>query len=517
MKARVARYTELISLHVLVEMNRSGLNATIDPPLRSPRPVWIGYAIAVGGTGLVFALRFCLDPVFAERLPLMLFSIPAILATWYGGYKPGLAALFLGFILGACFFMGLGFPWGSSDLAKHINAFTYLVVTTPVIAAIGALQRTERRLKREMEVRKRTAMALQESEESFRALTEAVPAIIFTCDREGNWTYVTQQFYEYSGLPPGSALGQGWSEALHPSDRVSVFESWTESIRAGQPWLGMQRQRMVEGNYRWFASRCVPVTNATGEIIKWVGTATDVDAMIRAEKALAQAAEQQKKLSHQLFESQETERRRIARELHDQIGQSLSLLQLHLHALQLTPPPGKLAPQLKECSTIVEQVMEQVQKLSLDLRPTMLDDLGLIPALRWYINQARTIGLNAVFMSQPKEMRLDPMLETTCYRIVQEALRNVIRHAKAKWVCVDLRQSNGQLFVTISDNGVGFDPAAVRQKAGSIDCLGLLGMEERAALVGGEISFRSIPDHGTEVHVRFPLQPKEAAPESEPV
>jgi len=108
-------------------------------------------------------------------------------------------------------------------------------------------------------------------------------------------------------------------------------------------------------------------------------------------------------------------------------------------------------------------------------------------------------------------------LETTCYRIVQEALSNVIRHARARGVCVDLRQSNGELLVTISDNGVGFDPAAVRQKGGSIHCLGLLGMEERAALVNGEITFRSIPDHGTEVHARFPLQPKEAVREGQPV
>jgi signal transduction histidine kinase len=129
--------------------------------------------------------------------------------------------------------------------------------------------------------------------------------------------------------------------------------------------------------------------------------------------------------------------------------------------------------------------------------------------LRWYINQARAIGLNAVFMSQPKEMRLDPILETTCYRIVQEALSNVIRHAKAKWVCVDLRQAKDELLVTISDNGVGFDPAAPRQKGGDNHCLGLLGMEERAALVGGQIKFDSIPHHGTEVHVRFPLQQKE--------
>jgi len=498
-------------------MNRFGPNETIDSPLRCLRPVWIGYAIALGGTGLAFALRVYLDPVFAGRLPLILFSIPAFLATWYGGYKPGLTALLLGFLLGVYFFTDLGFPWRFADIADHINAFTYLVVTTPIIAAIEALQRTQRRLEREIEERKRTVLALRESEESFRALTEAVPAIMFTCDREGSWPYVSQRLYEYSGLPAGSALGSGWSEALHPADRASVFESWTESIRAGQPWLSIQRQRMAEGIYRWFASRCVPVTNSSGEIIKWVGTATDVDAPIRAEKALAQVAQEQKKLSHQLFESQEAERRRIARELHDQIGQSLSLAQLHLQALQLGSHEATMAPQLKECSAIVEQVMDQVQKLSLDLRPTMLDDLGLIPALRWYINQARAIGLNAVFMSQPKEMRLDPILETTCYRIVQEALSNVIRHARARWVCVDLRQSNGELLVTISDNGVGFDPAAVRQKGGSIHCLGLLGMEERAALVNGEITFRSIPDHGTEVHARFPLQPKEAVREGQPV
>jgi signal transduction histidine kinase len=137
----------------------------------------------------------------------------------------------------------------------------------------------------------------------------------------------------------------------------------------------------------------------------------------------------------------------------------------------------------------------------------MLDDLGLIAALRWYTNQARSIGLNAVFTSNTPAMRLDATLETACYRIVQEALTNVVRHAKARWVAVDLRQNGSEFHVTIADNGVGFDLENIQQRAGASACLGLLGMQERAALSGGRVEIKSLPGHGTEVHARFPIGP----------
>ena len=221
-------------------------------------------------------------------------------------------------------------------------------------------------------------------------------------------------------------------------------------------------------------------------------------------------------LSRRLVEAQETERRNIARELHDEIGQALTVMQLNLQAMLQSPGTDALAPRLNESLEVVERVLEQVQDISLDLRPSMLDDLGLEPALRWYTDrQAALVGLKVEFHADPLEQRLDPVIETECFRVAQEALTNVVRHAQAKTVTVELRKEAGQLHLRVRDDGIGFDVAAVREKAVRGASLGLLSMEERAALAGGGLEFNSVPGQGTEVHAWFPLKWQTPPSESE--
>jgi PAS domain S-box-containing protein len=212
-------------------------------------------------------------------------------------------------------------------------------------------------------------------------------------------------------------------------------------------------------------------------------------------------------LSRRLVEAQETERRNLARELHDEIGQSLTVMQLNLQALLQSPGTEALAPRLNENLAEVERVLEQVQDISLNLRPSILDDLGLEPALRWYTDrQAALVGLKVEFHADRLEQRLDPMIETACFRVAQEALTNVVRHARAKAVTIELRQAGGHLHLRVRDDGIGFEVAAVRAKAVLGASLGLLSMEERAVLAGGGLEFTSIPRQGTEVQAWFPLK-----------
>lgn len=165
---------------------------------------------------------------------------------------------------------------------------------------------------------------------------------------------------------------------------------------------------------------------------------------------------------------------------------------------------------------MVERVLEQVHDISLDLRPSILDDLGLEPALRWYTErQAALIELKVEFHADRLEQRLDPMVETECFRVAQEALTNVVRHARAKVVTVELRKEDGQLHLRVRDDGVGFDVAPVREQAVRGTSLGLLSMEERASLAGGGLEFKSTPGQGTEVHAWFPLKWQTPSSESE--
>ncbi len=212
-------------------------------------------------------------------------------------------------------------------------------------------------------------------------------------------------------------------------------------------------------------------------------------------------------LSQRLVEVQETERRHIARELHDEIGQSLTVAEMNLQAALQAPREASLERRLEDSIHAVERVLEQVHDLSLNLRPSMLDDLGLEAALRWYTHrQAALTGLEVEFHADPLENRIDPVIETECFRVAQEALTNIVRHSKARFVSVDLRQKDGELRLSVRDDGVGFDVASVRDKAVQGASLGLLSMEERAALANGGLEFVSVPGEGTEVRAWFPLK-----------
>jgi PAS domain S-box-containing protein len=214
-------------------------------------------------------------------------------------------------------------------------------------------------------------------------------------------------------------------------------------------------------------------------------------------------------LSQQLMEAQEAERRRLARELHDEIGQALTAVKLNLQGVQRAAGDPAAMPRLEESLAIVDRALQQVRNLSLDLRPSLLDDLGLVAALRWYVDRvAQRAGFTAEFIAEPPGIRAPASLETTCFRVAQEALTNVVRHARAQRVRVELRSADGELHLRVRDDGAGFDVAEARQRAVRGGSLGLLGMQERVALIRGRIKIHSASGKGAEVHVSLPLAPQ---------
>ncbi|MDB6065846.1 MAG: hypothetical protein JWR26_2054 [Pedosphaera sp.] len=203
---------------------------------------------------------------------------------------------------------------------------------------------------------------------------------------------------------------------------------------------------------------------------------------------------------------QEAVRRKLACELHDQIGQSLGAIKMNLECTQEMPGSLAVRPRLNQSIMMVEQTMQQVRNLVMDLRPPDLDELGLVTALRWYLGRrAEQASLEANFASNPSTIHLPPTVETTCFRVAQEALNNIVRHARARRVDVDLRQRKDELQLMIRDDGSGFDVSAARKRISRGESFGLLSMEERAQLVGGSVKIESAPGCGTEVRVVFPF------------
>ena len=215
------------------------------------------------------------------------------------------------------------------------------------------------------------------------------------------------------------------------------------------------------------------------------------------------AKERMEQLSHRLIAIQEDERRHLARELHDEVGQPLAALTMTLHAMQHLPDQRVLAPQLEATISIAEDLQQQVRDLWLDLRPSLLDDLGLVSTLRWYVDRvAQRTGLAAHVVADPLEQRLCPEIETTCFRVVQEALTNVVQHAQAHVVRVEVRQHATEVEICIQDDGVGFDVGKLREGDTSV---GLLSMQERVELAGGQLDVESSASQGTTIRARFPL------------
>ena len=226
----------------------------------------------------------------------------------------------------------------------------------------------------------------------------------------------------------------------------------------------------------------------------------------RSEELLRETGERLQALSRRLLEVQEIERRHIARELHDEVGQALTAIRIHLEAMRRLAAMGGAAAQLGECIRIAEGTLRQVRDLCLDLRPPQLDDLGLEAALRWQLDrQTRAAGITAHFSADGLDLQPSPEVATACFRVAQEAITNVVRHAGARQIWVELSRVEDELRLLVRDDGAGFDVAAQREGARHGGSMGLLSMEERVDLAGGWMDISSESGRGTEICAVFPM------------
>lgn len=227
-------------------------------------------------------------------------------------------------------------------------------------------------------------------------------------------------------------------------------------------------------------------------------------------EAVNQQKEQLQRLNTKLTEIQERERKELARELHDVMGQALTAISINLAAVsqEISPDaPISVRERLAEATDLTNQTLEQIRELSLDLRPPMLDDLGLVPTLRWYMKRyAKRTKVEAILDARDMAERLPAEVETTTYRVVQEALTNVARHAQAAQVCVRLKRENDAIVVTVIDDGRGFDVDTVLMAGNGSRGLGILGMQERISLAGGSFHIDAEPENGTRIMFTIPCQ-----------
>jgi len=344
---------------------------------------------------------------------------------------------------------------------------------------------------------------LRITKDSFSVDLDAIPQQIWSGPSDGTLDYCNHRWRSYMGLGIAELRGDGWQTMLHPEDRDRVLKAWHESVVNGTPYEQEERLRRADGTYRWFLARGEPLRDAEGRIVRWYGTNTDIEDRKRAEDALRHSFNQLRSLGARLQSVREEERARIAREIHDELGQALTGIKLEAAALN-RELPGDARQQSNRAESIVKlanETIQAVRRISTELRPGILDDLGLVAAVEWAAQEFQIRTGTKCRLDLPKDdVVFDQERATALFRILQESLTNVARHASSTQVKVRLAKGDGSVTLEVHDNGKGISEDEL--SAGR--SLGILGMRERALLLGGEFIISGAPGKGTTVRVRIP-------------
>jgi signal transduction histidine kinase len=301
-----------------------------------------------------------------------------------------------------------------------------------------------------------------------------------------------------------------WRRLVHPQDHERTRAA-AYAYLEGRANVYDTELRMLhkDGSIRWFHTRGSLVRRPDGSVYRMVGTFTDVterkhaETLLREQEAVLRASHQEiGDLAGRLILGQETERKRLARELHDDLSQKVALLSIDLDQLRQNAPD--FATRLHRISTFTNDIATEVHQLSHQLHPFKLEALGLVAAVQSVCNDvAAQSGLIVEFQHDRVPARIHPDVTLCLFRIVQEGIRNVIKHSHARRVWVYLGRSDPDLALQIADSGVGFD-LSKHERSG----LGLVSMRERVHFLGGQLAIHSVPGSGTRIGVRVPLEPR---------
>lgn len=373
----------------------------------------------------------------------------------------------------------------------------------------------------DMRERRRAQELLQRQAELLDLANDAILVRDLDHDRIIYWNDGAVRLYGWSSQ---EALGAYIHEFLKTVFPRPLAEIKQELLLKGF-WTGELVHTTRDGAKIIVSSRWTLLRDSHGVPNKSLELNTDITEQKRVEEALKAAHEELEQrvadrtaalsdanerlriLSRRLMEIQELERRAIARDLHDEIGQALTAIRLNLRELRELAVGLDAEKQFADSLEILDQVLRHVRSLALDLRPSLLDELGLVPALRWYVGrQADRAGWEVEFCADGVTTRPPPDVEIACFRVAQEALTNAARHAEAKKVEVRLEMNQQGLTLIVRDDGKGFDPLVIRSGALAGTSIGLSGMEERVKLAGGQIMIQSAAAMGTEIRASFPAR-----------
>jgi PAS domain S-box-containing protein len=342
--------------------------------------------------------------------------------------------------------------------------------------------------------RRRTERSLRESEARFRRLADTAPVMIWMSGTDKLCTDVNRSWLDFTGRPLEAELGEGWTASVHVDDLASCVETYSQAFDRREAFRLEYRLRRSDGEYRSVLDCGVPRFDPEGSFCGYVGSVVDVTDQKAARAALSG-------LSRRLMKAQEEERARVARDLHDDVCQQLGCLVFELDLLKREDQRRRKADLvLAGVLDLAQGALRSVHDLSLRLHPAKLRLVGLVPAIRGLVRELSRPTMRIAFSHDSVPVRMTDEIALCVFRVVQEALQNVIKHSAATQVSVQLRGGEHELALSIVDNGVGFNVDVTRASS-----LGLLGMQERLRSVGGRCDIRSRPSAGTTVDIVVPM------------
>jgi PAS domain S-box-containing protein len=352
---------------------------------------------------------------------------------------------------------------------------------------------------------KQTELALRESEGKYRSLVETAGAGVATIDAQGNFTFINKTLLEMTGYAAEDLLGKPFLSFVHPADRQQMQDLFLAALAApgAKPDLEYRAIRK-DGDSMWLYSSPTALIVA-GAPIGFTAIVVDITGRKRAETELLVSRDQLRNLAGRLQAGREDERNNIAREIHDDLGQSLTALQIDLSWLIKRIPGGQenLRGKAESMLKLVADTDRRMREIAIGLRPPLLDDLGFASAAKSYIDEyEEKTGIKCEFTYELAEIVLDANVSLTLFRVLQGSLINTAKHARATRAKISVMEQEGTLYLEISDNGRGVS----EKELASSKSIGIMGMKERMSFIGGSLQIQGTPGKGTTVKAKIQLQ-----------
>jgi PAS domain S-box-containing protein len=338
---------------------------------------------------------------------------------------------------------------------------------------------------------------MRTDERQFRLFVDAIPPMIWIVDANGKCVHVNKPWLAFTGRPIDQELGDGWATSIHPDYKEKTLATFEEAFAGRHRFKLEYRVKCGDGEYRWLLLNGTQRFGENGEFAGMIAAGTDITDLRSAEDELLD-------LSGRLINAHEKERSRIARELHDDLSQQMALLSIDLEQLAQRVPDAspEISRSLGKALQRAQDVSSELHRISYEIHPAKLDRLGLAAAslsLCREVSKQQSLRLECTFKDIPDPLPRD--ISLCLYRVLQEAVRNIVKHSGACHAQVELSGTPSEVRLRISDEGVGFSLDSVGNKGG----MGLLNMRERLRIVGGTISIDSQPLRGTTITATVPL------------